>query len=237
MSQPPLSPADASLTPPRNSTIRVAVVEDDVHFQAAVVAAIGTCDDIQLMGMVSTLAGALVLLQGAPADVLLVDIGLPDGSGVDLIAKARQLWPHCNVMVCTTFGDEAHVMQSIEAGASGYLLKDREPENMLDEIRSLQNGGSPISPLIARQVLMRFRQVATRQVSTPSAERTATLTAREQQVLELITKGFNPEEIGTLLEVSHHTVRTFVRRIYAKLGVSSRGEAIYEARLQGLVRR
>jgi DNA-binding NarL/FixJ family response regulator len=98
--------------------------------------------------------------------VLLVDLGLPDGSGIDVIRAAHTQWPTCAVMVCTAFGDEAHVLQSIEAGASGYLLKDSEPENMLHEIRSLHGGGSPISPLIARQILMRFRAAPAAAVST-----------------------------------------------------------------------
>jgi DNA-binding NarL/FixJ family response regulator len=139
------------------SLIHVALVEDDVHFQNAIVTAIAASPDIRLMSLASTRAQGLQSLQSAPADVLLVDLGLPDGSGIDVIRAAHTLWPTCAVMVCTAFGDEAHVLQSIEAGASGYLLKDSEPENMLHEIRSLHGGGSPISPLIARQILMRFR--------------------------------------------------------------------------------
>jgi len=222
------------------SLIHVALVEDDVHFQNAIVTAIAASPDIRLMSLASTRAQGLQSLDGAPADVLLVDLGLPDGSGIDVIRAAHALWPTCAVMVCTAFGDEAHVLQSIEAGASGYLLKDSEPENMLHEIRSLHGGGSPISPLIARQILMRFRAAPSVPVTAPAAPAAAAnehavLSAREKEVLELITKGFTADEIARLMQVSQHTVQTYVRRIYSKLNVNSRAEAIYEARHQGIL--
>jgi DNA-binding NarL/FixJ family response regulator len=226
------------------SLIHVALVEDDVHFQNAIVTAIAASPDIRLMSLASTRAQGLQSLESAPADVLLVDLGLPDGSGIDVIRAAHTLWPTCAVMVCTAFGDEAHVLQSIEAGASGYLLKDSEPENMLHEIRSLHGGGSPISPLIARQILMRFRAApaavaaaptAPAATPAPAAGENAVLSAREKEVLELITKGFTADEIARLMQVSQHTVQTYVRRIYSKLNVNSRAEAIYEARHQGIL--
>jgi DNA-binding NarL/FixJ family response regulator len=231
----------SSSTPP---LIHVALVEDDVHFQNAIVTAIAASPDIRLMSLASTRAQGLQSLESAPADVLLVDLGLPDGSGIDVIRAAHTLWPTCAVMVCTAFGDEAHVLQSIEAGASGYLLKDSEPENMLHEIRSLHGGGSPISPLIARQILMRFRAApaavaaaptAPAATPAPAAGENAMLSAREKEVLELITKGFTADEIARLMQVSQHTVQTYVRRIYSKLNVNSRAEAIYEARHQGIL--
>lgn len=220
------------------SIIRVALVEDDVHFQTAIATVITASSDMQLVSVAGTCADGLKALEAGPADVLLVDLGLPDGSGIDVIRAAHRLWPTCAVMVCTTFGDEAHVLQSIEAGASGYLLKDSAPDNMLAEIRSLYGGGSPISPLIARQILTRFRQappaVPDAPVS-PSAESQTPLSSREKEVLELITKGFTAEEIARLMQVSVHTVQTYVRRIYSKLKVTSKAEAIYEARNQGLL--
>jgi len=223
--------------PPNPSTplIHVALVEDDVHFQNAIVTAIAASADVKLVSVSSTRAEGLQALQSAPADVLLVDLGLPDGSGIDVIQAAHLLWPTCAVMVCTTFGDEAHVLRSIEAGASGYLLKDSAPDNMLAEIRSLHGGGSPISPLIARQILTRFRQAVPDAPVLPSTESQTLLSSREKQVLELITKGFTAEEIARLMQVSVHTVQTYVRRTYIKLKVSSKAEAIYEARNQGLL--
>ncbi|MDO9405855.1 MAG: response regulator transcription factor [Polaromonas sp.] len=231
------TPADAARPP-----IHVALVEDDVHFQNALGAAVQAADDMRMACIAHTRAQGLAALSRAPADVLLVDLGLPDGSGIDVIRAAHVQWPQCAVMVCTTFGDEAHVLKSIEAGASGYLLKDSAPENMLSEIRSLHAGGSPISPLIARQVLTRFRQTATtRPAPAMPAGKSAEpaepvqLSAREKEVLELITRGFTADEIARLMQVSVHTVQTYVRRVYGKLKVSSKAEAIYEARQQGLI--
>lgn len=223
----------------KRSLIHVALVEDDVNFQNALVAAIKTAPDMTLLSVASTRAQGLRMLDQVPPDVLLVDLGLPDGSGIDVIRAAHVRWPGCGIMVSTTFGDETHVMQSIEAGASGYLLKDNAPEGIVSEIRSLHAGGSPISPLIARQILMRFRQPnlsATAPVERSDIKNPcAALSVREREVLEYITKGFTSKEIAGLMSVSQHTVPTYVRRIYAKLEVNSKAEAIYEALNQGLL--
>jgi DNA-binding NarL/FixJ family response regulator len=219
--------------------IHVAIVEDDPDFSGALSLVVEHAPDMLLAGKAGTQAEGLRMLAGPPADVLLVDLGLPDGSGIEVIRAAARQWPSCNIMVSTNFGDETHVMRSIEAGAAGYLLKDSSPSKMADEIRSLANGGSPISPIIARQVLARFRhQPAPAAHEEPAAHAddvTALLSQREKQVLDYITKGFTVHEIAGLMELSHFTVRTFVRRIYSKLKVSSKAEAIYEARTQGLL--
>lgn len=208
--------------------IRVALVEDDVRFQNDLITAMQGAPDMQLIKVAETCAQGLQLLDEVCADVLLVDLGLPDGSGIDVIKTAHQKWPNCNIMVSSAFADETHVVRSIEAGATGYLLKDSAPEKIVFEIRSLHAGGSPISPLIARQILTRFRLAATPLTPPPTL-----LSAREQEVLERITKGFTIDEIADQLAVSRFSVRTYVRRIYAKLEVNSRAEAIFEARNQG----
>lgn len=224
--------------------IRVAVVEDDLGFQAALGRALNAAPDMALAGKAINRAQGLALLKGEPADVLLVDLGLPDGSGIDVIKAATQLWPQCAIMVSTTFGDETHVMRSIEAGAAGYLLKDSDSVEIADEIRSLMAGGSPISPIIARQILRRFR-VSSNETedirANPIAatqlhdDAPASLSPRESEVLNFITKGFTVDEIAKLMQVSRYTVLSFVRRIYSKLKVTSKAEAIYEARQQGLL--
>jgi len=211
------------------------LVEDDIGFQNALMAAVQAAPDMALIHIAGTRKQGLQMLDQVQADVLLVDLGLPDGSGIDVIRAAHAKWPTCNIMVSTTFGDEMHVMQSLEAGASGYLLKDSEPERMIFEIRSLHSGGSPISPLIARQILVRFRQDNASSDQPASVKQRAALSAREQEVLEYITRGFTADEIAVLIAVSRHTVLTYVRRIYAKLEVNSKAEAIYEARNQGLL--
>lgn len=214
--------------------IAVAIVEDDPDFSSALRQVVQDAPDMRLAGHAATLADGLAMLAGPAADVLLVDLGLPDGSGIAVIRAAAQRWPGCNIMVSTNFGDETHVMRSIEAGAAGYLLKDSSPSRMGDEIRSLASGGSPISPIIARQVLARFRSPAPATAATAD-DGASQLSQREKEVLDYITKGFTVPEIAGLMQLSHFTVRTFVRRIYSKLKVTSKAEAIYEARNQGLV--
>ena len=227
-----------SLVPP---SIHVAIVEDDPSFRDALSKVLETAPDMRLANIAGTRAEGLAMLQGPPADVLLVDLGLPDGSGIDVIHAAILRWPSCNIMVSTNFGDETHVMRSIEAGAAGYLLKDSSPAKIVDEIRSLASGGSPISPIIARQVLARFRAAAPADIvagpsaSASPAEPSTLLSAREKEVLDYITRGFTAQEIARLMELSPFTVRTFVRRIYSKLKVTSKTEAIYEARTLGLL--
>jgi len=217
-------------TPNRNAAarIRTALVEDDARFRAAFAAAIAGSNDLVLQAQATTLQEGLALLAGPVADVLLVDLGLPDGSGIDLIKATRTAWPTCDIMVSSVFGDESHVLRSIEAGAVGYLLKDSEPERIVEQVRSLRAGGSPISPLIARQVLARLRPA--------SGPVESSLSARESEVLNYITKGFSYDDIVRLLQVSRPTVMTYVRRIYAKLQVNSKTEAVYEARKLGLTR-
>lgn len=222
------------MVPSLPSPLRVALVEDDIAFQNSFAAAVGHAGDIQLVGMVHNVAQARAMLDGAPLDVLVVDLGLPDGSGIDVIRAAHQAWPECGIMVSTTFADEQHVIASIEAGAAGYLLKDSSAEKIADEIRALHAGGSPISPRIARQILLRFRPPEP-EPTPPEASLASPLSPRERQTLELITKGFSYDEIAELMQVSRNTVMTFVRRIYQKLEVRSKAEAIYEARHHGLL--
>jgi len=213
--------------------IRVMLVEDDVNFQNDLIAAIQITSDIHVIETANSRAQAFQILAAAQIDVLLVDLGLPDGSGIDVIKAAHAKLPQCNIMVSTAFGDELHVMQSLEAGASGYLLKDSEPAHIVSEIRTIHQGGSPISPLIARQILQRFHKKNI--ISSAAAQNLAVLSTREQEVLEHVTRGFTTDEIAALIGVSRHTVLTYIRRIYAKLNVNSKAEAIYEAHNRGLL--
>ena len=139
--------------------ISILIVEDKPEFLSEFSRMLLTAPDLHLAGTATTLAGGLALLDGEPADVLLVDLGLPDGSGLDLIRELarRTVWrERCEVMVVSVFADEAHVMAAIEAGASGYLVKDSTPTSFVQQIRELHAGGSPISPVIARKLLGRL---------------------------------------------------------------------------------
>jgi DNA-binding NarL/FixJ family response regulator len=224
---------------PHPTPLAIVLVEDDVAFQDAFRAAVGAASDLSVIGVAATVAQARTLLQGPAADVLVVDLGLPDGSGIDVIREAHALWPECAIMVSTTFADERHVIASIEAGASGYLLKDSALPAIPEDIRVLHGGGSPISPRIARQVLMRFRPdekpVLADDATAADKAAAPSLSEREQETLQLITRGFSFDEIAELMNVSRNTVLTFVRRIYTKLEVRSKTEAVFEARAHGLL--
>jgi len=210
--------------------ITVLIVEDDERFRAAFASMVGGAHDMKLVGQAGDVGPGLQLLRDLRPDVLLVDLGLPSGSGVDLIRYANEHLPDTDVMVVTVFGDEPHVMASLEAGATGYLLKDTPADDLTEQIRSLHGGGSPISPVIARQLLLRLTPQAGPVVDD------ALLSPQERQVLTLSAKGFSFEEIARMLGVSRHTVMTYVKRSYRKLQVHSKTEAIYEARKLGLVR-
>jgi DNA-binding NarL/FixJ family response regulator len=224
---------------PHPIPLAIVLVEDDVAFQDAFRAAVGAASDLSVIGVAATVAQARILLQGPAADVLVVDLGLPDGSGIDVIREAHAVWPDCAIMVSTTFADERHVIASIEAGASGYLLKDSALPAIPEDIRVLHGGGSPISPRIARQVLMRFRPdekpVSADDAAAADKAAAPSLSEREQETLQLITRGFSFDEIAELMNVSRNTVLTFVRRIYTKLEVRSKTEAVFEARAHGLL--
>lgn len=210
--------------------IGLVLVEDDPRVRDAVRHALAQTEDIALLAVADTLAAGLALLDGVPAEVLLVDLGLPDGSGIDMIRATRKAWPDCAIMVATLFGDEARVLAAFAAGASGYLLKGSASAYITAEIRTLHAGGSPISPMIARHLLRHF------QVATPEQEHgPVPLSSREQQVLRLITLGHSVPEIAEHLAVSPWTVQTYVRRVYEKLGVSSKAAAVSTAYRLGLV--
>jgi DNA-binding NarL/FixJ family response regulator len=211
--------------------VSVLIVEDDERFRAAFASTVSSAPDLHLVGTASDLPQGLLLLRELKPDVLLVDLGLPSGSGIDLIRYAHGHLPNTDVMVVTVFGDEPHVMASLEAGATGYLLKDAHPADLADQIRSLHAGGSPISPVIARRLLQRLAPDP-----APALEGDALLSPQERQVLTYSAKGFSFEEIARMLGVSRHTVMTYVKRSYRKLQVHSKTEAIYEARKLGLVR-
>ena len=222
------------------STTTVMVVEDDAAFRARFCRIVAQSEELSLLAAVGDLAAARATLERQVPDVLLIDLGLPDGSGIDLIRETAAKHPATDIMVVTVFGDEQHVIASIEAGATGYILKDSLPEQFVGLIAQLRAGGSPISPMIARQLLRRMKPAAAPASSAlgkPPGSDTPeqALSPRESEVLGLIAKGFNFAEIARLLEVSPHTITAHVKKIYQKLAVHSRGEAVYEATRMGLL--
>ncbi|HLX25021.1 MAG TPA: response regulator transcription factor [Usitatibacter sp.] len=211
----------------------IMVVEDDPVFLNRFCRIIAADPELALFAAVPDCASARQALAKSAPDVLLTDLGLTDGSGISIIRETSQRYPGTDIMVVTVFGDEEHVLAAIEAGATGYILKDSIPEAFVGLVKQLRAGGSPISPIIARQLLNRFKPGAA--PGNPRQSPEPALSGRESEVLSLIAKGFSFGEIARLLGVSPHTVTTHVKKIYQKLAVHSRGEAVYEAGKMGLI--
>ncbi|MEO9147825.1 MAG: response regulator transcription factor [Burkholderiaceae bacterium] len=222
----------------------VLVVEDEPEFLRRFSDAVLADPQLRLIGAVGTGHAGIALLDSEAPDAMLVDLGLPDISGVEVIRHATRTKPNCDILVVTMFGDDEHVTAAIEAGATGYLLKDASEQRIAAGIHELRAGGSPISPSIARRVLSRFRvglsanseaPVATPSRPMPLTPNDSPLTARETEILRMTAKGFGFDTIGELLQISPHTVVAHVKKIYRKLAVHSRGEAVYEASQMGLL--
>lgn len=215
---------------------RVVVVEDDVRTLDHLCEAINAEDDFVLAASFSRAQPAIAWLEANLADVLLTDLGLPDGSGIDVIRRCRATQIDCDILVMTMFGDEKNVLCSIEAGAAGYILKDADHVDVGRAMRDLRAGGSPMSPLIARKVLTRALENKAPASPQSGAAANVMLTNRETDTLNLIARGYTYEETAHLLSVSLSTVQTHVKAIYGKLAVNSRTEAIFEAHKMGLLK-
>ncbi|MBX3656647.1 MAG: response regulator transcription factor [Ramlibacter sp.] len=225
---------------------QVLIVEDDPHMRDFFAASISRSERLALAASLGSVSEACGWLDGpgCAVDVLLVDLGLPDGSGLEVIRHAAQRHPGCESLVISMFGDEDNVLASIEAGALGYIHKDSTPDDVADSILQMKAGASPISPMIARRVLAKYLSMKEAPAATqprpaqaapsPPAGRPL-LSAREQEVLALIARGFSYAEIARLQAVSVHTVQTHIKNLYRKLAVRSRGEAVYEATQMGLL--
>ncbi|MBT2304639.1 response regulator transcription factor [Variovorax paradoxus] len=218
----------------------VLVVEDDRNARAFFEASVRRSPQLRWLDGLGTVREALAWLADANEipDVLLADLGLPDGSGLDVIRAAVARFPECEPLVVSVFGDEDNVLASIEAGAVGYIHKDAAPEDIAHTILEMKAGASPISPMIARRVLAKYRSMRLErdvpQAALPEAP--PLLSAREQEVLSLIARGFSYAEIARLHGLSVHTVQTHIKNLYGKLAVHSKNEAVFEAMRLGLLR-
>lgn len=210
----------------------VFIVEDDDLTRTSLVRRIAESQaGLQVTTAVGTCREIRAALEVSRPSVLLVDLGLPDGDGLDIIRDTAQRWPAVLIMVITVFGDELKVVSSIKAGATGYLLKDDAAVGIGEAIRQMLAGGSPISPAIARHLIRHFRPDSSR-AQTPAP---VTLTPREMEILTLASKGFSYSETAALLGLTSSTVSSYTKNIYGKLAVSSRSEAVYEATRMGLI--
>lgn len=212
----------------------VLIVEDDSNTRKKLGNAISANPSLNLISAVDCCKAARDELNRQAPDVLLTDLGLPDGNGVDIIKDTHEKYPDTDIMVITVFGDEQHVLSAIEAGATGYLLKDSSSEKIGESILELVAGNSPISPSIARHLLKRFQKELPK--SHEQEKELPQLTKRETEVLGYVAKGFSYSEIADIINVSGHTVTSHIKHIYKKLSVRSRGEAVFEAMQLGIIK-
>ena len=206
-------------------TRRIAVVEDDLNLRDYFIEIISGAPDLDLAGAASSIVGARDLIRLKP-DLFLLDIGLPDGSGLELVAPIRAA-NATRVLIVTSFGDRETVVAATLAGADGYLLKDSDPDELLDGIRATLDGGAPISAAAAVYLLERLRKEP-RLVEQAVAEEDG-LSEREVELLNLFARGLSYKEAAKQMGISPLTVGNYVKTVYSKLAVHSRSEAVYEA--------
>jgi len=210
--------------------LRVVVIEDQRHLRDGLATLIHRSAGLKTSGSFESMEEALAGLLRAAPDVALVDINLPGMSGVEGLPKLKQMAPGLHVIMLTVLADDDHIVEAICGGASGYLLKDTPPAQIVSAIRDVANGGSPMTPEIARKVLVLFRGL-----SKPLVD--SALTAREREVLELLAEGHTYRTAGAALAISPETVRFHIRNIYQKLQVNSKSQAVLKAFRAGLLRK
>jgi DNA-binding NarL/FixJ family response regulator len=209
----------------RRNTARIAIVEDDRAMREQLIELISASPELDLAGIATTLQAGRRLIELKP-DLFLVDLGLPDGSGLDLISEVKT-GSSAKVLVLTLFGDRDTVVAAVRGGADGYLLKDSVPATILEGIAVTLQGGAPLSAAAAVFLLERLRE-------EPAAKSTVVgraddLTEREIALLKLFARGLSYKETARELDISPLTVGNYVKSIYRKLAVNSRGEAVYVA--------
>lgn len=200
--------------------INVAIVEDNEEIREGLAVLINGSSGFQCASTFSNAEDALKSLPFRQTDVVLMDIHLPRMSGIECVAKLKEKLPDLQAMMLTVYEDDERVFQSLVAGASGYILKKTPPSELLAAIQEIHNGGSPMSPDVARKVVHAFREMG------KSSKDTENLTDRESEILTYLAKGYHDKEIAEKFFISFETVRTHLRNIYKKLHVRSRTEAV-----------
>jgi len=208
------------------SVLKVAIVEDDDLTRDCLREALEDDEAIRVVALATSAAEARAAGFGAEADVLVVDLGLGEESGVDVIRELRERIPGAEIMAHTVFDDRGSVFRALEAGASSYLLKGATPERLRAAVREVREGGAPMSPKIARMVIQRL------QAETDEPD---PISPRERQILRAIDEGLTYKEIAGRLSISVHTVHSHIKTVYERLHARGKREALATARRRGLL--
>jgi DNA-binding NarL/FixJ family response regulator len=200
--------------------ITVSIVEDNEQLRATLARVIGRAEGFRCVSHYGTAEAALEGIPGDKPEVVLMDINLPGINGVECVRRLKAVMPDLLVVMLTVYEDTDNIFNALAAGAHGYLLKRTRTAELLDAIREVRRGGSPMTTHIARKVTQSFQRAG------PSPQATENLSEREQEVLNCLSQGFLYKEIADKLGISYETVHTYVRRIYEKLQVRTRTEAV-----------
>jgi DNA-binding NarL/FixJ family response regulator len=201
-------------------------VEDDAGIRDALIRVLGRSRDFRCLGWFATGEEALRELPSLKPEVVLMDINLPGMSGVECVRKLKAQEPSPHIVMLTVYEDADRIFESLTAGAAGYLLKRTPPGELLDAIRDVHSGGAPMSSQIARKVVQSFH-------AAPPVGQAAELSPREQEILGWLAQGFLIKEVASRLGIGFDTVRTHIRRIYEKMQVHSRAQAV--AKVMGTI--
>jgi DNA-binding NarL/FixJ family response regulator len=200
--------------------ISVSIVEDNEQLRATLARVLNRAEGFRCVSQYGDAESALEALPKERPEVVLMDINLPGMNGVECARKLKQTSPQMLVIMLTVYEDTENIFNALAAGASGYLLKRTKSAELLEAIREVQRGGSPMTTHIARKVVQSFQKAG------PSPQPTENLSQREQEVLDCLSQGFLYKEIAEKLGISYETVHTYIRRIYEKLQVRTRTEAV-----------
>jgi DNA-binding NarL/FixJ family response regulator len=207
--------------------ISIGIVEDHREFRQSLVYLISSFSDYDVSFAVASAEEALK--QDVEADVLLLDINLPGLSGIEAIPKLKEKFPEQKIVMLTILEDDFHILEAIKHGADGYILKKSSPNRILDAVQQVFDGGAALTPMVAKQVIAFLKPVENKRGSTTG------LTAREKDILLLITEGLTNEKIATRLFISVQTVRNHIKNIYDKLQVHSRAQVVVKAFREKLI--
>jgi DNA-binding NarL/FixJ family response regulator len=200
--------------------ITVSIVEDSDKFRTTLARVLDRAEGFHCISQYPNAEDALKALPRDKPEVVLMDINLPGMNGVECVRQLKQVMPTIQVMMLTVYEDTENIFNALAAGAAGYMLKRTPQPQLLEAIREVHRGGSPMTTHIARKVVLSFQR------SAASAQATENLSPREQEVLDCLAQGFLYKEIAEKLGISYETVHTYIRRIYEKLQVRTRTEAV-----------